>query len=98
MKWPRGKYNGRNITGIEVKFVIDLAYWQWLPLWLPDVGGPALAVLSHVLGGLLQMARAALTDLVHNRHGQLADAEAPTLEKALRKLDAAIQIRERRAA
>lgn len=32
------------------------------------------------------------------RYMQIADAEAPTLEKALRKLETAIQIRERMAA
>lgn len=33
MKWPRGRYNGRRVVGIELKFRIDLDEWRWLPRW-----------------------------------------------------------------
>ena len=39
MNWLRGKYNGRAITGLELKIVIDLSSWRLWPIWLPDVGG-----------------------------------------------------------
>lgn len=39
MKWPRGKYNGRRIVGIEFKLKLDLTTWRWLPLYLRDCGG-----------------------------------------------------------
>ena len=29
MKWPRGKYNGMRIVGIEIKMKIDIREW-WL--------------------------------------------------------------------
>lgn len=28
MKWPKGKYNGKNITGVEVKVILDLSCWR----------------------------------------------------------------------
>lgn len=31
MKWPRGRYNGKRIVGIEFKFVLDVTSWKWLP-------------------------------------------------------------------
>ena len=27
VRWPRGKYNGEKITGITIKFCLDLLYW-----------------------------------------------------------------------
>lgn len=29
MKWPRGKYNGQRIVGIEVRIKIDILKWWW---------------------------------------------------------------------
>lgn len=29
MKWPRGKYNGQRIVGLEVKVVFDITTWDW---------------------------------------------------------------------
>ncbi len=31
MRWPREKYNGKRIVGVEFKFVIDVCDWHWLP-------------------------------------------------------------------
>lgn len=27
MKWPRGRYNGRRITGFQLKFIFDVRCW-----------------------------------------------------------------------
>ena len=32
VKWPRGKYNGRRIVGVCVKFKLDLLKWYWKPI------------------------------------------------------------------
>jgi|DEB19_MinimDraft_3_1074340.scaffolds.fasta_scaffold95338_1 hypothetical protein len=32
IRWPRGRYNGWRITGIEFKFVLDVTSWEWLPV------------------------------------------------------------------
>jgi hypothetical protein len=31
MRWPRGRYNGRRIVGVEIKARIDITKWglQW---------------------------------------------------------------------
>lgn len=29
MKWPRGKYNGQRIVGIEIRMKIDILEWWW---------------------------------------------------------------------
>jgi len=31
MKWPRGKYNGCKIGGIEIKVRINVFWWNWKP-------------------------------------------------------------------
>ena len=33
MKWPRGKYNGQKIVGIEFKFKVDITFWRLLLKW-----------------------------------------------------------------
>lgn len=38
MKWPRGKYNGRRIVGIDFHIVIDVTDWRWLPVIGHHVG------------------------------------------------------------
>lgn len=38
MKWPRGKYNGRRIGGIEAKLKINILWWIWLPAF-SNIGG-----------------------------------------------------------
>ena len=32
MRWPKGRYNGRRIIGIEFKIAIDITDWRWLPV------------------------------------------------------------------
>lgn len=31
IRWPRGKYNGRRITGASIKFKVSVEFFQWLP-------------------------------------------------------------------
>lgn len=30
--WPRGKYNGMRIVGIEFKIAVDVTTWRWIPV------------------------------------------------------------------
>ncbi len=39
MKWPRGKYNGRRIMGIDFHIKIQCEDWFWLPLRVKYCGG-----------------------------------------------------------
>lgn len=32
VKWPRGKYNGRRIVGIEFKIRLDVTRWYLVPV------------------------------------------------------------------
>lgn len=42
MKWPRGKYNGWKIVGVEVKFRLDVLCWSsWC---LPNRYGQCLGL------------------------------------------------------
>jgi hypothetical protein len=38
-RWPRGRYNGRRIVGVELKIIIDLSYWYWKPVQVKYGGG-----------------------------------------------------------
>ena len=29
--WPRGRYNGRRITGFALRLQVDVAAWSWRP-------------------------------------------------------------------
>lgn len=29
MRWPRGRYNGQRIVGVDVKLVIDVLRWRF---------------------------------------------------------------------
>ena len=31
LRWPRGKRNGRRITGVSVELHIDVDHWTWRP-------------------------------------------------------------------
>lgn len=42
MKWPRGKYNGRLIVGVEIKIIINIAVWRWGCGW--NYGMPYLHI------------------------------------------------------
>ena len=39
MKWPRGRFNGQRIIGVDLHFKLDVTEWRWLPLVLPTFGG-----------------------------------------------------------
>lgn len=41
MKWPRGRYNGQRITGVEVKVRLDLRWWRF---GLPTRNGVCLSI------------------------------------------------------
>lgn len=41
MTWPRGRYNGDRIVGVEVKIVFDVTVWWWC---LPNRWGRCLAI------------------------------------------------------
>lgn len=41
MKWPRGRYNGRRIVGVNARFVIDVTSWGFC---LPSRHGRCLQV------------------------------------------------------
>lgn len=32
VKWPRGRYNGKRIVGVEFKIVLDVTTWRWVPI------------------------------------------------------------------
>ena len=31
MKWPKGRHNGQRITGIYLRFMVDILWWSWVP-------------------------------------------------------------------
>jgi hypothetical protein len=31
-RWPRGRYNGRRITGLKIAASIDFAHFEWKPV------------------------------------------------------------------
>jgi hypothetical protein len=33
MHWPRGKYNGQRIVGIEIRFKLNITYWLCTASW-----------------------------------------------------------------
>jgi hypothetical protein len=33
IKWPRGRYNGKRIGGLELKIEINFAWWIWAIYW-----------------------------------------------------------------
>ena len=35
MHWPRGKYNGKRIVGVDIRVKLDVTHWYWRPIWLP---------------------------------------------------------------
>lgn len=39
MKWPRGKYNGWRIVGVEMKVILDVTDWRWRPVYVRFSGG-----------------------------------------------------------
>lgn len=32
MNWPRGRYNGRRIVGVDFKITIDITEWRLIPM------------------------------------------------------------------
>ena len=49
LRWPRGKYNGRRITGLSVKVRFDVAMFQWKPRASWDFGTPYFAWLFVIM-------------------------------------------------
>jgi hypothetical protein len=41
MRWPRGRYNGQRIVGMEVKVRLDITSWHWC---LPNRYGRCLGL------------------------------------------------------
>lgn len=39
INWPRGKYNGQRIVGVEAKFILNVTYWRWRPIRVRYAGG-----------------------------------------------------------
>ena len=39
LRWPQGRYNGRRIVGLSIKFQITVDYWRWRPIYHWDIGG-----------------------------------------------------------
>lgn len=35
LRWPRGRYNGRRIGGVALRFRMNLLTWYWLPSIAP---------------------------------------------------------------
>ncbi len=48
-RWPRGRYNGRRITGFTLRLRVDVAYWRWLPRVEWGFGHPMLNWLCFAL-------------------------------------------------
>ncbi len=42
MRWPKGKYSGHPITGIEIKCKIDLSWWSLQAVW--NFGMPSIHI------------------------------------------------------
>lgn len=38
--WPRGRYNGRRITGFTLRLRVDVSHWRLLPNFTWDFGHP----------------------------------------------------------
>lgn len=49
LRWPRGKYNGRRITGVSVKVRFDLAHCMWKPKASWSFGMPYFAWLFVIV-------------------------------------------------
>lgn len=38
-RWPRGRFNGMRIVGVEIKVRIDVTDWLWTPVFVHHCGG-----------------------------------------------------------
>jgi hypothetical protein len=47
--WPRGRYNGRRITGFALKLRVDVASWWWCPRGEWGWGAPMVRWLCFTL-------------------------------------------------
>jgi hypothetical protein len=47
--WPRGRINGRRITGFELRLRVDIAHWEWLPRAEWGYGVPMVRWLCFLL-------------------------------------------------
>ena len=41
MKWPRGRYNGQRIVGVDIHVIVDVCWWTWC---LPNRWGRCLGM------------------------------------------------------
>ena len=48
-RWPRGKYNGRKIVGLELRFCVDLSWFRFVPHFRWRIGEPLLLWLCFSL-------------------------------------------------
>ena len=48
IRWPRGRYNGRRITGGKVSFGFDLSMFDWRPTARMNFGQPYFIWLGFV--------------------------------------------------
>lgn len=39
-RWPRGKYNGRRITGLKISITWRTDFWDWIPVAKWNYGQP----------------------------------------------------------
>lgn len=49
LHWPRGRYNGRPITGVSIKAMVDLSWWNWIPMVSWNCGQPVVFWLCFSL-------------------------------------------------
>lgn len=40
IRWPRGRYNGRRITGLKVTFIWRCDMIDWIPVFKSNYGEP----------------------------------------------------------
>jgi hypothetical protein len=51
MNWPRGKHNGKRITGWNIPLCFDVALTDWLPRFECSLGGPYFRWLWFTVRG-----------------------------------------------
>jgi hypothetical protein len=40
LRWPRGRYNGDRIDGLEARASVHLLWWRWFPILKWNFGAP----------------------------------------------------------
>ena len=49
LAWPRGRFNGRRITGFDLKLRVNVTFWEWLPRFEWGYGRPMVRWLCFAL-------------------------------------------------